>query len=479
MARRRANGEGSIYRRKDGRWEAAVYLPTVSGKRKRVRVYGKTREEVHNKLTETKAEVQRGIPAVDQTWHLGEYLDYWLEQVVRANRRPGTYERYELAVRLYLKPGLGGYTLKRLSVPILQAYFNQFIDGKRSVRHVQILREVLSSALGRAQREELISRNVARLVELPTWERRKVVPWTVEEILRFLHVARNDPLYPAFVVLVLCGMRCGEVLGLRWCDVDFSEGVLHVRWQLRRVAGALRLGPLKTSASRRDLPLLDMVPAVLHAQKARQEKTRLTAEGNWKGDDEDGGLVFTTRSGRPIAPRNFSRSFQRICIRHGIRLIRLHDLRHTAATLYKDLGVPARDAQLILGHSDISITQQIYQHDSLDTRRTALGKVEKLLESAAVDVGSRRQQRALPSKLPQISRQSVSTVHNYNDFLSGRGDRDRTCDLRFWSSDHPSLSARLQSVSAYMERRTQHWLLGAVAVTTAVSDYGLLSEEAA
>ena len=327
MAGRRANGEGTIYRRRNGRYEAAIYLPTTSGKSKRVRFHGKTREEALSQLTEAKAQAQRGIPIADQRWRLDAYLDYWLEEVVRTNRRPTTYHRYELAVRLYLKPGLGHCQLARLSVQRVQAFLNGHLADGRSVRSVQILREVLSSALTRACREELIMRNVARLVELPTWQRGDIQPWSADEAKRFLAAARSDPLYPAFLVMVVYGLRRGEVLGLRWRDIDFVRGVIHVRQQVQRVGGALRQGPVKTQAGRRDLPLLIAVRTVLADRRSTYAPLADAVEG--------GGLVFTTRTALPIEPRNFVRSFRRVCSQHGIRLIRVHDVRHTTATLLK------------------------------------------------------------------------------------------------------------------------------------------------
>jgi hypothetical protein len=191
---RHANGEGTIYRRKDGRYEAALYVVTTSGDRKRVRKIGKSRQEAYSRLAEIKTLVHQGIPVPDKAWKLGGYLDYWLTNVVRPNRRGTTYERAEGIVRLYLKPGLGKYPLSRLTVPVLQTFLNQKIADGQSVSNVQTLRKVLSSALTCAQREELVSRNVARLVELPTYERSDRTPWTVEEAKSFLDAAQADSL---------------------------------------------------------------------------------------------------------------------------------------------------------------------------------------------------------------------------------------------------------------------------------------------
>ncbi|MCA1602623.1 MAG: site-specific integrase, partial [Acidobacteria bacterium] len=243
MTHARANGEGTIYRRKDGRYEGAAYFRTISGTRKRIRVYGKTREEVHVTLTEAKAKAQHGIPLPDRAWRLGAYLDYWLENVVRPNRRPKTYEQYECTIRLYLNPGLGTCLLSRLSVPMVQSFLNQKISERHSVRKVQIIRTVLSSALSRAVREELVGRNVARLVELPEWQKGEIHPWSANEARQFLDTARTNPLlYPAFLLLLLYGMRRGEVLGIRWRDIDFTAAEIHIRQQLQRVGRTLIQG---------------------------------------------------------------------------------------------------------------------------------------------------------------------------------------------------------------------------------------------
>jgi len=244
-----------------------------------------------------------------------------------------------------------------------------------SVWNVQILRQVLSAALSRAVKDELVARNVARLVELPTWEPAEVVPWSSAEALAFLRAASSDPLYPAFVLLLLYGMRRGEVLGLRWQDIDSDTEVIRVRQQIQRIQGELHVGPLKTRAGRRDLPLIGLATDALTARREAQDADRIKLGRSWV----DTGLVFTTRTGRPIEPRNLVRSFTRICRDNGIRRIRVHAVRHTTASLLKALGVPARDAQIILGHAHVTTTQQIYTHVDEDARRDALTRLNELL----------------------------------------------------------------------------------------------------
>jgi len=354
--RRRVNGEGSVYKRGDGYWVGALDVPTTSGARKRVVVYGKTLAEAREKLAKVQQDVRSGIPVSDKVWKLGPYLDYWLENFVRRNRRPATYNLYEMIVRLYLKPGLGGRKLTSLTVPTVQEFLNRRLQQGDSIRKVQVIRTVLSAALTRAVREELIVRNVARLVELPQWQRGQIRPWAADEARAFLASARPDPLYSAFVLLILYGLRRGEVLGLRWDDIDFDGGTIHIRQQLQRVRGELFLAPVKTQAGKRGLPLLDTAAQALKLQAERQALYRIDMGSAWP----ETGLVFTTRTGRPVEPRNFVRSFRRICDDSKIRLIKVHHVRHTVGSLLKDLGVPARDAHTILGHTRISTTLEIY-----------------------------------------------------------------------------------------------------------------------
>jgi integrase len=204
------------------------------------------------------------------------------------------------------------------------------------------------------------------------------VPWTPVEALAFLGAARDDPLYPAFVLLLLYGMRRGEVLGLRWQDIDFDSKVVRVRQQIYRAGGQLHIGPVKTRAGNRNLPLLGLARTALTARQEAQESDRARLGTAWA----DTGLVFTTRTGGPVEPRNFGRSFTRICDHESVRKIRLRAFRHTTASLLKDLGVPARDAQAILGHSHISTTQQIYTHVDEAARRDAVTRINKLLGGA-------------------------------------------------------------------------------------------------
>ncbi|EPZ18430.1 tyrosine-type recombinase/integrase [Mycobacteroides abscessus] len=450
MSGRRTAGEGTVYRRKDGRWEAAAYLPTAIGTRRRISVYGSTRAEAHRKLTTRLADAERGIPTPERSWTIAGYLDYWMHDVAPLRLRPKTLELYESVIRIHLKPLLGQQSLTRLSVPILQQVLNRYLAAGHSIRTVRGTRTVLSAALTRAMREELVTRNVARLVELPGEQPKEVVPWSASEAARFLTVAQQDPLFPAYLLLMLYGLRRGELLGLRWSDIDWDSAQIHIRQQLQQIGGELQVGPVKTRAGRRDLPLIPLARKLLAQHQARQ----LDNEANqWD-------LVITADGGQPFWPRNFVRRFHQLCQRAGLRRIRLHDLRHTTATMLKDNGVPARDAQLILGHAHISTTQQIYQHGNSAVHQQAIDRIGIVLHTvptqAATAESSRRSRQNQPS--------TAETVVLNASFISGGPGGARTLDTLL---KRPALLGErdsLTSVVTQLRTRTNTHILGYVAV---------------
>ena len=466
MARARATGEGTIYRRKDGRWEAAIKVPTTAGTRKRVRVYAATRAGADEKLTELKRQVHQGVPIPDKTWKLGDYLDYWLENVVRPNRAPSTYAVDETVIRLYLKPGLGSIPLGRLSVPMIQSFLNKQLEAGKSASNVQKMRTVLSAAVTQAQREELVFRHVVRLVELTAAETREADPWVADEAIRFLKVARDEPLYPAYVLAILNGLRLGEILGLRWCDVDFDADIIHIRQQLQRISGTKGTiqRALKTKASKADLPLLSFAEQQLLAHQARQEAARAAAGTTWEGSGTAAELVFTTSSGLPIEPRNFSRSFQRACKRYNIRVITVHEGRHTLGSLLDTLGVSPRIAQLILRHARVTTTQEIYQHHRMDTLRGALEQVEQLLITN-VSGGRACTQGELDRTSGRQNWPSNANidVENKTVFFGG-ATGTRTLGLFHAMPPEVRSVSRITAVKAAMKHRTCIMLLGVVAV---------------
>jgi len=468
MAKKRAVGEGTIYRRQDGRYEVALRSLTTAGTYKRIRKYAQTRADADELLTELKRQVRQGVPVPDRTWRLDAYLEYWLRDVVLPNRRPATYERDEQAVRLYLAPGLGRVPLARLTVPKLQLFLNQQSAAGRSASTVRQIAKVLSAALTRAMKEELLTRNVAQLVDLPSYTSREIIPWTMEEARDFLDAARDDPLLPAFALALLYGLRRGELLGLRWQDVDFGAGIMRIRQQLQRRQGRLSVGPVKTKASARDLALKPVARTVLLTRQTVQERSRTAAGPVWAETTPNEALVFTTSTGTPIEPRNFDRSFHRICKQHGIRRIRVHDLRHTVATFMSVLQVSPKDAQFTLGHSQVSTTMGIYQHASVASSARAIESVEGFF--ADVVASDATSAASLPSRqVAKSSRQSEpSSTKNLLERLAATSGAEvgiRTRDPRLTIQPWNSFDMRLTEVNRVLRERRRRYFIGLVAVT--------------
>ncbi|MFI6022330.1 tyrosine-type recombinase/integrase [Streptomyces sp. NPDC051287] len=372
--KRNPNGAGSIWQRKDGRYEARVYVPQPDGTRKRKTVYGATWEECDTKRQELVRRDRQGIPTPTRSAKLSEWLPYWLAHYVEPRRKLSTYDKYETHVRLYLVPLLGTKRLESLSVADVRRFITRMQNAHTAATAKEAHR-VLRTALTAAVREELITRNVASLVEPPRVKQREIRPWTLEETLAFLEAARSDPLYAAFVLAVAMGLRRGELVGLRWSDVDLDNRVLHVRQQTQRRRGTLYDDDPKSRRSRVvPMPALCIAPLRWHRLRQREAFTRTGVE--WS----QSGYVFATRNGRPVEPRNVYRSFTRVAADAGLRVVRLHDARHGTATLLTAAGVAPRVIMEILGHSQISITMDVYTHVVHDTQREAISHMDRLLK---------------------------------------------------------------------------------------------------
>ena len=403
MSGKRGNGEGSIYPYRNG-FAAYVWVTTPDGKRKRKYVYGKTRTQVHEKWLKLHGESRRG-PVATTSPTVAQYLTYWLNEVVKPDLKPKTFENYELHVRLFLVPGLGGKRLDKLSVRDVRTWMNRAMEECRccargvdaarpraerkccavgrccyrlpSRRTVNDARAVLRSALTHAMTEELVTKNVAALVKVRSGRKQRREPWSVEEARTFLEAARQarDPLYPAYVLVLVLGFRRGEVLGLCWRDVDLDAGQITVGYQLQRIGRRLVHGETKTEGSTATLPLPQICVTALRLRRTAQKAARLAAGDLWTESD----FVFTTRHGTPIEPRNFNREFHRRSIKAGVRKIRLHDTRHTCGSLLAALDVHPRIAMQILRHSKIAITMEVYTHVPSEGTRKALRKLGKHL----------------------------------------------------------------------------------------------------
>ncbi|MFG2474274.1 tyrosine-type recombinase/integrase [Streptomyces fagopyri] len=397
----RANGEGTIYQRKDGRWEAAGYVLTTNGNRKRIRVYGATRREAADKLTEKMAASNSGHPVATSSGTLGSYLAYWLDNVAIHRIRANTHERYRTCVRLYLVPGLGNKKLAQLTAKDVRTFLDRLrtacqccarcLDaaprrccaignccGKRlSPLTVAYVHSVLKSALEHAVREDELPRNVARNVKLSPPRHRRFEPLTADEARHFLKAARQDKFRALWELALRTGLRRGELLGLTWADLDPAAGTLNIRRSLQHnPAGGLIFFPTKTRAAERRIALPTACLAALEEHRLEQERQRTAAGVRWR----ENGLIFTTGVGTPFDPSDITRRFTGLLDQAGIRRVRFQDLRHTCATLLLEQGVQLVTIKELLGHANIGITAQVYAHVRLRLQHDAINQLTDVLQ---------------------------------------------------------------------------------------------------
>lgn len=378
MAGRRPHGSGTAYRRAErGDWAAQIFV-TESGTNKRVRrtIYAKTREELEEKRSALLAAVARNDPIPPAKLTVGVYLAEWLEHVAMPRVRPTTWRSYRRCVEDYLIPGLGTRRLGQLSAREVRMFLDQLLREGKGARTVQYVHATLRVALGDAMREELIPKNVAKLVRAPKPAEREHEPLSVEEVRQLFRTHRESPLLPMLAVFALLGLRRSEVLGLKWEDVDLEDGVLRVRRSVQRVEKGLVEMPTKTARSRRSLPLPGIVVELLRRQADQQAKWRVDAGGAYA----ELGYVFTTPIGTPMDPRNCTRVVQKACVAAGLRKVRLHDFRHGCVSVLLELGVPPRTVMEIVGHSALEMTMNVYGHVNLSAKREAMDQVGKLFE---------------------------------------------------------------------------------------------------
>jgi integrase len=373
---RRGSGEGNIYQRADGRWEARIQLGYAHGRRRRKSFYGYTRAEVQEKLTQALRDQHQGLSVgTDDRQTVGQFLTRWLADSVQPSVRPKTYTTYESYVRCHLIPELGRIPLVRLSPSDVQGLMNRKLQSGLSPRTVHHIRAVLRRALNQANRWALVPRNVATLVDAPRVPRYEVRIMTPDEARQFLRAVQGDRLEALFTMALMIGLRQGELLGLQWDDIDLSTNRLVIRRALQRVNGRLQLVEPKTQSSRRMLVLPPMVVEALHGHRVRQLEERLWAGSRW----QEHSLVFTTSVGTPLDGTNVTHRLHAILVDEGLLRLRFHDLRHACASLLLAQGVHPRVVMEQLGHSQISLTLNTYSHVLPSLQAEAAQRMEELL----------------------------------------------------------------------------------------------------
>ncbi|MDW7729697.1 MAG: site-specific integrase [Bacillota bacterium] len=420
---RRQTGEGSIFKRKDGgknsKWAASVFIgyDPKTGKPKRKTFYGPTRATVAEKLAEVLPKLKNG------GWHepskqlFADWLDTWLNDYMKPSLRPTTWESYFYLANKHIAPALGHLRIKQLQTAHLQKLYNDKLEGGRedgkggglSPRTVRYIHVVIRGALEQAKKEGAILINPADSVKLPREQKKEIRFFDAEEMARFLNAARETRWFPAYLLELATGLRRGELLALRWKDVDLEKGSVTVNQNLVRVKGGLKFQEPKTKLANRTISIPTGVATELRAYKKRQAEEKLNAGMAWQKEltflrekPEKNDLVFSNELGGPCCPRGITQHFERLIEKYNMKVeekgkrerwkqeaidaaklprITFHGLRHTFATMSLQEGVDMKTTQENLGHFDPAFTLSVYSGVTKRMKQEATDKIGNLLAS--------------------------------------------------------------------------------------------------
>lgn len=368
---RNTNGEGSVYQRKDGRWVAAAYVPVVGGGVRRRAVYATSRVEAGKKLRELVDRAEKNVPIAPAGLTVADHLSEWLAHI-KPHVRASTWTAYEHNVRRHIVPRLGRKRLAQLGARDIRLMVDKMRADDIGARTIQYTHATLRAALEHALREELVSRNVAKLVRVERPKPTPKEPLTVDEARKLLDVTTDDTRHALWVLLVMLGLRRSEVCGLRWEHVDFDARTLRIVQTVQRVDGKLRELPTKTRRSTRTVPLPARALYALAEHHRRLQELHGQVGRPWPPD----GFVFGYRHGTALEPRNLTRLWTDLCRAHGVRKVPLHGLRHTCVSLLLALGINPRVVMEIVGHSALEMTMNVYGHVNLADQRAALDHLD-------------------------------------------------------------------------------------------------------
>jgi integrase len=391
-----ANGEGSIYKRADGKgWIGQITLgrDPETGKLKRKTFYGKTQKEVQKKMSDVKVEINQGT-FIETKLQMGDWMDSWLENYKKPpNVKLSTYVSYEMLIRQHVKPSLGKVLLTDLKPDMMQKFFNDKfssgrVDGKGglSSKTLRNIYNMLHECLKQAMINGHVNKNVCEAISVPksTFEK-DIKVLSNDEQQALLHAVEHERLRCAYYLLLGTGMRLGELLGLKWDCVDLDLGMIKIRQTLNRLKTLDSDSPTKTklifqtpksASGKRDIPLTRNIINELIAHKSKQQAEKELAEGIY----QDNNLVFCCALGTPIDPRSLIRNLHNLCGKNKLRRISVHSLRHTFATRLLEANQHPKVVQELLGHANISMTLDTYSHVLPNVKREAINTLDKLFD---------------------------------------------------------------------------------------------------
>ena len=375
MAKRRANGEGSIRKRKDGRWEGRYTAgrDSVNGKAVYKNVLGKTQAEVKEKL---KAAIEKSAVRTVSMEHytVGQWLDTWMENYAKLQVRASFYKTYQGFIDNHIKPTLGNVPLEKLTTMGLQRLYKHLLENGRvectesrnkpkglSVKTVRNINQMISSALNCAVEQRLIPSNPTKGCVLPKLERKEMKILPPESLGTFFEEARRSGVFELYYIDLATGLRRGELLGLKWSDIDLDKGIIYVQRQILRQNGEVVEAPLKTKNSYRSIAIGADAIKVLKGMEQRDE------------------YVFPSPYGGPMSPDSVLHMLRRVLKRAGLERIRFHDLRHTFSVLALQNGVDVKTLSAMLGHYSAGFTLDTYAHVTTSMQKQAANAVGNFL----------------------------------------------------------------------------------------------------
>ncbi len=382
--------KGHIRQRGKKSWAIVLELGRDSSDKRRQKwhtVRG-TKKDAQRELVRLLNMVHTGAYVEPSRMTVAEYLEHWLQHYAKTNVAAKTFERYAEIVRLHLVPSFGQYVLPKLQpLHIQSCYSNALEKGRRdgrgglSARTVLHHHRVLHEALQQAVKWQLLARNPADAVEPPRPQRKEMGALDERATAKLLNQAKGTRLHLPILLAVTTGLRRGELLGLRWQDVDLRVGVLAVRQSLEQTKNSIAFKQPKTQKARRTIALPRMTVEALRYHKTEQAKERLLVGPDYK----DRGLVLARADGSPWKPDSFTSSYRSLVRRLGLSHIRFHDLRHTHATQLLRQGVHPKVVSERLGHSTVGITLDVYSHVLPGMQEDAARRVDAALRTALQD----------------------------------------------------------------------------------------------
>ena len=381
MAKRRANGEGNIRKRSDGRWEGRYTAgrDPATGKAIYKNVLAKTQKECKEKLKRAIEKNAKVDTIRAEQYTVGQWMDVWFENCAKIKVRPSSHKTYRGYIDNHIKPNIGKIPLSKLSSLDLQKLYKKLLSGGRveriesknqpkglSPKTVRNINQVISSAMDFAIDQKLIATNPTDGCALPKLEHREMKTLPTEQLTSFLREAKESGVFELYYIELATGLRRGELLGLKWEDIDLERGTIQVRRQIARIDGEIVEAPLKTKNSYRVLSIGADAVEILKEQRKRTHSE----------------YVFPSPTGGPMSPDSVLHMLHRVLKRAGLPKIRFHDMRHTFATVALQNGVDIKTVSGMLGHYSAGFTLDTYAHVTTQAQRQAADTMANILSDA-------------------------------------------------------------------------------------------------